>query len=125
MAGPEKKSQVITEEERLIIAYHETGHALYNLGLPEKWKYQPVGDALGTVVHESQSLFWENRIARSRSFSERFWPYFAKEGAPLKCGLDLWHAKAQAVLLFPASPAGPSRGDAKDQGVPKINVVWE
>src|SRR6056300_1477816 len=28
MAGPEKKSQVMTEGEKLIIAYHETGHAL-------------------------------------------------------------------------------------------------
>ena len=34
MAGPEKKSQVMTEEEKLIIAYHETGHALVGWALP-------------------------------------------------------------------------------------------
>ena len=22
---------------------HETGHAMYELGLPKKWQYQPVG----------------------------------------------------------------------------------
>tara|TARA_B100000029_G_scaffold56099_1_gene50807 strand:- start:4771 stop:6261 length:1491 start_codon:yes stop_codon:yes gene_type:complete len=54
--------------ESLMGVLHETGHALYNLGLPEKWKYQPVGDALGTVVHESQSLFMEMQICRSFEF---------------------------------------------------------
>lgn len=28
MAGPERRSRVITEEEKLVIAYHEAGHAL-------------------------------------------------------------------------------------------------
>ena len=54
--------------ESLMGVLHETGHALYNLGLPEKWKYQPVGGALGTVVHESQSLFMEMQICRSYEF---------------------------------------------------------
>ncbi len=74
---------------------HEWGHSLYEQGLPiqsHQWFAWPLGQATSMGVHESQSLFWENRIARSESFSERFWPFFAKEGAPLKCGLDLWHA---------------------------------
>ncbi len=74
---------------------HEWGHSLYEQGLPiqsHQWFAWPLGQATSMGVHESQSLFWENRIARSRAFSERFWPYFAKEGAPLRSGLDLWHA---------------------------------
>ena len=47
---------------------HETGHALYERGLPEDWRYQPVGEALGMSVHESQSLLVEMQMSRSRAF---------------------------------------------------------
>ncbi len=64
--------------ESLMGVLHETGHALYNLGLPEKWKYQPVGDALGTVVHESQSLFMEMQVCRSMDFLKFAAPFIKK-----------------------------------------------
>lgn len=47
---------------------HETGHALYERGLPERWRRQPVGSALGMSVHESQSLLVEMQVCRSRPF---------------------------------------------------------
>lgn len=47
---------------------HETGHALYEAGLPEEWKNQPVGEALGMTMHESQSLLVEMQVCRSREF---------------------------------------------------------
>jgi len=47
---------------------HETGHALYERGLPEAWRGQPVGDARGMAVHESQSLLIEMQVCRSRGF---------------------------------------------------------
>ncbi len=47
---------------------HETGHAMYELGLPEAWRYQPVGGALGMAIHESQSLLIEMQVCRSRPF---------------------------------------------------------
>ncbi|MEZ5558018.1 MAG: carboxypeptidase M32 [Pseudomonadales bacterium] len=47
---------------------HETGHALYQQGLPVPWRDQPVGDALGAAVHESQSLLMELQVCRSREF---------------------------------------------------------
>lgn len=34
MAGPQRKSRVITKEEKVIIAYHESGHALLSLVTP-------------------------------------------------------------------------------------------
>ncbi len=47
---------------------HETGHALYQRGLPEKWRLQPVGRARGMAMHESQSLLLEMQVCRSRAF---------------------------------------------------------
>jgi carboxypeptidase Taq len=47
---------------------HETGHALYERGLPKKWRYQPVGTARGMSVHESQSLLVEMQVCRSDAF---------------------------------------------------------
>ncbi|MCF8478816.1 MAG: carboxypeptidase M32 [Rhodospirillum sp.] len=47
---------------------HETGHALYEQGLPEVWLDQPVGRARGMSVHESQSLLHEMQACRSAAF---------------------------------------------------------
>lgn len=47
---------------------HETGHALYERGLPVDWRSQPVGEARGMVMHESQSLLMEMQACRSPAF---------------------------------------------------------
>jgi carboxypeptidase Taq len=49
---------------------HETGHALYERGLPPAWRRQPVGRARGMSLHESQSLLVEMQVCRSRDFLE-------------------------------------------------------
>jgi len=49
---------------------HETGHALYERGLPKDWRRQPVGHARGMSLHESQSLLVEMQACRSREFIE-------------------------------------------------------
>ncbi len=49
---------------------HETGHALYERGLPVAWRRQPVGQARGMSLHESQSLLIEMQVCRSREFLE-------------------------------------------------------
>lgn len=49
---------------------HETGHALYEQGLPTEWRLQPVGSALGMSMHESQSLLMEMQVCRSHEFLE-------------------------------------------------------
>jgi carboxypeptidase Taq len=48
---------------------HETGHALYERGLPGDWRAQPVGAARGMAVHESQSLLIEMQACRSAEFA--------------------------------------------------------
>ena len=47
---------------------HETGHALYERGLPPAWRHQPVGDARSMTLHESQSLLIEMQVCRSDEF---------------------------------------------------------
>ncbi|TVR79171.1 MAG: carboxypeptidase M32 [Rhodospirillales bacterium] len=47
---------------------HETGHALYERGLPRDWRGQPVGEPRGIALHESQSLLIEMQVCRSRPF---------------------------------------------------------
>jgi len=50
---------------------HEWGHSIYEQGLPSQshqWFAWPLGQATSMGIHESQSLFWENRIVKSKSF---------------------------------------------------------
>ncbi|TWG60547.1 carboxypeptidase M32 [Aminobacter sp. J44] len=47
---------------------HETGHALYEQGLPQEWAHWPLGKARGMAIHESQSLFVEKQIGRNPAF---------------------------------------------------------
>ena len=56
--------------QSLMGVLHETGHALYTRGLPADWRYQPVGNARGMAIHESQSLLIEMQACRSREFLE-------------------------------------------------------
>ncbi len=51
---------------------HEGGHGLYEQGLPAEWARTPLGQAISSGVHESQSRLWENLVGRSRPF----WRYF-------------------------------------------------
>ena len=51
IAGPERKSRVMTEDERRVIAYHETGHALVGYALPNS---DPVHKV--TIVARGRSL---------------------------------------------------------------------
>jgi cell division protease FtsH len=51
MAGPERKSKVMTEDEKKLIAYHETGHALVGWALPNA---DPVHKV--TIVARGRSL---------------------------------------------------------------------
>lgn len=54
--------------EGLMAVLHETGHAMYERGLPADWRYQPVGTARGMAMHESQSLLIEMQVSRSPEF---------------------------------------------------------
>lgn len=51
---------------------HEIGHSLYERGLQKEHFGTPWGEAATAGVHESQSLFWENRVCRSSAFLENW-----------------------------------------------------
>jgi len=54
--------------QALMGVLHETGHALYERGLPTGYARQPVGNAAGMAAHESQSLIIEMQSCRSDPF---------------------------------------------------------
>lgn len=57
---------------------HETGHALYEAGLPRAMARQPVGMAAGMAAHESQSLIIEMQASRSDGFLGWLGPELAR-----------------------------------------------
>jgi carboxypeptidase Taq len=70
--------------DSLFSSIHETGHGLYEQGLPLALQGTPLGQNAGMAVHESQSRMWENQVARGRSFWRYFEPKFrAAFPAPL------------------------------------------
>ncbi len=62
---------------------HETGHALYEQGLPEEHYGLPLGEACSYSIHESQSRLWENNVGRSQEFWKSYLPvlqqYFPRQ----------------------------------------------
>jgi carboxypeptidase Taq len=58
--------------DALFSSIHETGHGLYEQGLPTAHLGTALGIHAGMAMHESQSRLWENQVARSRSF----WGFF-------------------------------------------------
>jgi cell division protease FtsH len=68
IAGPERKSRLISDEEKQVIAYHETGHALVGWALPmanpiHKVTIIPRGRSLG----HTQALPTEDKYLMRRS----------------------------------------------------------
>ncbi len=61
----------------LMAVLHETGHAMYERGLPKAWRSQPVGRARGMIAHESQSLIVEMQACRSPEFAAYLAPKLA------------------------------------------------
>lgn len=62
----------------LLGVLHESGHAMYDLGLPQDWRDQPVGRDRGMALEESQSLLLEMIIGRSRAFVRYLKPLIDK-----------------------------------------------
>jgi carboxypeptidase Taq len=54
--------------ESLFSTLHETGHALYELGVDPRLSRTPLAHGASSGVHESQSRLWENLVGRSRPF---------------------------------------------------------
>jgi len=70
---------------------HETGHGLYEQGLPKEERFgQPLAEAASMGVHESQSRMWENFVGRGRAFWEWALPELRRQaGDPAVDALDV------------------------------------
>ncbi|MSU69283.1 MAG: carboxypeptidase M32 [Opitutaceae bacterium] len=62
--------------DALFSSIHETGHGLYEQGLPPGHAGTALGMHAGMAVHESQSRLWENQVGRGRAFWRCFEPRF-------------------------------------------------
>jgi len=78
---------------------HETGHGLYDQGLPLEHWGTPRGECVSLGIHESQSRLWENLVARSLPFWRHFFPV-AQQFFPEALGgasLEAFHFAINAV----------------------------
>jgi carboxypeptidase Taq len=93
---------------------HETGHALYERGLPEAHARQPVGQAAGMGAHESQSLIMEMQACRSDAYLSWLGPEllatFGGDPAP--------YAPANLARLWRRVKRGMIRVDADEMTYP-------
>jgi len=60
--------------EAMFSTMHESGHALYEQGIPMSYEGTPLADGASSGMHESQSRLWENLVGRSRNFWQCFYP---------------------------------------------------
>lgn len=67
---------------------HETGHALYEMGINPDYEATPLASGTSAGAHESQSRLWENIVGRSRPFWEHFYPQ-AREAFPVLADVPL------------------------------------
>lgn len=79
---------------------HETGHALYELGIRDDLTQTLVGQGASMGMHECQSRFFENIIGRNRAFWEPIYDTVADMfGAPLKSvSLDAFIAAVNKTI---------------------------
>jgi carboxypeptidase Taq len=100
--------------QSLLGVMHETGHALYERGLPAAHARTPVGEAAGMAAHESQSLIIEMQACRSD-------PYLAWLGPELLAtfgGDPAPYAPANLALLWRRIARGYIRVDADEMTYP-------
>lgn len=62
----------------LMAICHETGHAIYEQGMPKEWYGQLVGNVRSMAMHESQSLLIEKQVCSSLAFYEYMTPIIQK-----------------------------------------------
>lgn len=93
-----KTAKIGTFLDSMKSALHEGGHGIYIQGLPRKeWRYQPVGQDLGALVHESQALLIEMILGRKKEFFDFLAPraegVFQRFNDPALTSDNLWRLK--------------------------------
>ncbi|TQO10122.1 UNVERIFIED_ORG: carboxypeptidase Taq [Citrobacter freundii] len=82
---------------------HETGHARYEQNLPHSWSGQPIALARSTAIHESQSLFFEMQLGRSKAFLTRLIPavtrHFGDQAAFEESNFIAWNQQVKPGFI--------------------------
>lgn len=82
---------------------HETGHARYEQNLPRTWSGQPIALARSTAIHESQSLFFEMQLGRSKAFLTRLIPavtrHFGDQAAFEESNFIAWNQQVKPGFI--------------------------
>lgn len=82
---------------------HETGHARYEQNLPRNWSGQPIALARSTAIHESQSLFFEMQLGRSKAFLTRLIPavtrHFGNQAAFEESNFIAWNQQVKPGFI--------------------------
>jgi carboxypeptidase Taq len=60
--------------EALFSTLHESGHAMYEQGIDQRFEGTPLANGTSAGVHESQSRLWENLVGRSRGLWQHYYP---------------------------------------------------
>ncbi|HUD01155.1 MAG TPA: carboxypeptidase M32, partial [Rhabdochlamydiaceae bacterium] len=77
---------------------HEGGHGLYNKGLNIEQFGSPLGEQSSLGIDESQSRWWETRIARTKPFWTHFLPLLQRDFPQLqKAHLDQFYSAINEV----------------------------
>lgn len=73
---------------------HETGHAIYEQNIPDAISKTNIGGGVSMGIHESQSRYYENILARSQAFIEAEYPNMVKafEGLKVYSSEDIFKA---------------------------------
>lgn len=80
---------------------HETGHALYEQGLPNEHFGEPLGESVSLGIHESQSRMWENFVGRSKPFWTWALPEAQREFGSSIEGIDVEEVYAAMNVVRP------------------------
>ena len=103
--------------ESMFAVLHETGHALYQQGLPSAWRGQPAGAACGMAVHESQSLCVEMQLCRGTPFLAFAAPMIQRHLLGRRSTAAAWQGDNLAALARCVAP-GFIRVDADELTYP-------
>ncbi len=61
-------------DDSIFSVIHESGHGIYEMGIPDELTQTLVGQGTSMGMHESQSRFFENIIGRSQAFWKPVYP---------------------------------------------------
>ena len=80
---------------------HELGHCLYDLGIPSAYQNNALGGVASLGMTESQSLFFENIIVRSKYFWEKYFDQYRQICGLAEIDQCRWYGEINRICPTP------------------------